>query len=398
MPDKQLYQNTEIGTSEGISDLMEIFKKQREQRFSPGNENQGRDWRAYYKHKEEVMKKMVIAEAENFQQDPLKIAEVLKFSSQFYQYSYRNTILIHRQNPNATFVQSFDKWKEAGAFIRRGQRGINILVPVRATLIKDGDSWVSLRDASMEQKEAYQTGGIEAKEVTRYRIGTVFDISQTTYPPEKYPEFYHMGYTDSRKGTIAQGLKNYCEKELRCPVYDSDLQSISLRGTFDRVYNRIQLNERLEDTERLSTLSHEMGHALLHKDHKKAGTKSTAQKEFEADALSLMISYHFGIEVTEKRKEHLSSHYRALEKEIDAGRGRTAAGDEAKGQEIHTSLSDVFSVYRSEIEKMDRHVQQALEHNTGYEKKMPNAMKDAMRRSASRYRYPTRTAQTGRTR
>lgn len=80
---------------------------------------------------------------------------------------------------------------------------------------------------------------------------------------------------------------NFCQKHLGYKVaYDTDLRSISLRGACNRLTKEITLNPKLNDSQRLSTLTHEMGHAILHGD---SNTKGTFQKEFEADAISIMF-------------------------------------------------------------------------------------------------------------
>ena len=59
------------------------------------------------------------------------------------------------------------------------------------------------------------------------------------------------------------------------------LSSISLRGAFYPMENKIRLNERLKDSQRLSTLR--MNWAVL-SEHREM-TKSEAQMELETDAL-----------------------------------------------------------------------------------------------------------------
>ena len=42
----------------------------------------------------------------------------------FYDYSIRNTILIYKQNPNATLVAGIKKWNELGYKVKKGSRAI----------------------------------------------------------------------------------------------------------------------------------------------------------------------------------------------------------------------------------------------------------------------------------
>lgn len=84
-----------------------------------------------------------------------------------------------------------------GAFVKKGEHGLSIFVPVLVTVLETEEGPVQLKYASKEQKEAYKRGEIKGETETRFRLGTVFDISQTTFPPERYPELFHMGYESS---------------------------------------------------------------------------------------------------------------------------------------------------------------------------------------------------------
>lgn len=76
----------------------------------------------------------------SYRVNPEKIAELLEFGSRFYKYSINNVKLIYTQNRGATYVQPFEKWKEMGAYVMKGQCGIKIRVPVMSTslLLPDG--------------------------------------------------------------------------------------------------------------------------------------------------------------------------------------------------------------------------------------------------------------------
>lgn len=60
-----------------------------------------------------------------------KYKEYLKFVSKFTDYSANNTMLIGMQRPDATLVASFGKWKQLGRSVDKGEKGIEILAPVK---------------------------------------------------------------------------------------------------------------------------------------------------------------------------------------------------------------------------------------------------------------------------
>ena len=50
--------------------------------------------------------------------------------SRFRNYSFGNILAIARQRPTATRVAGFGTWKELGRFVKRGEKGIQILAPM----------------------------------------------------------------------------------------------------------------------------------------------------------------------------------------------------------------------------------------------------------------------------
>lgn len=250
---------------------------------------------------------------ERYQEDPEKIAEMLAFKSRFWNYSLNNTILIQSQNPFATFVASLHDWNQKGYRIKKGEHGIKVLFPIRTELIPLGEidgkqRYRRVSDATPEQKQKIQNGELKTVTYTRFGIGTVFDISQTDCPAKDYPKFFNMGYSSQEHKTLYMTVKEYAEQK-GIPVKEEDLKSISLRGAFYPEENVIRISDKLNDTERLSTLTHELGHALMH-NSREAFQLPESVRELEADAVSIMLQQYFGIPLTESRKRHFSSHYK----------------------------------------------------------------------------------------
>ena len=292
------------------------------------------------------MNQKLLEMAASWRESPEVVEELVAFGSRFYRYSVRNTMLIYSQNPHATYVQSYLAWKRLGYHVRRGEQGIKVLTPVETTFLKTREGLVSLRQATAQQKEQYKNGELESVTRKSFVTGNVFDISQTDVPKEKYPEFYYMGIASVFHADVIQGLAAYAKEILGCQVVTEDLQSISLRGDYRP--GRIRLNALLEDTERLSTFAHELGHAVM--DHAGSGL-SAAQKEFEADAFGIMLSSFVGAQITDGRRRHFASQYQAL----------LEADPQMNLLEL---LVHVQKVYRGQIEPIKTYVgrQVNLEH------------------------------------
>lgn len=259
--------------------------------------------------KKELQQK-VIDLAVSFKQNPQDIAEYLRFSSQFYNYSSRNSMLIRSQNPGAVFCNSYKQYQDMGLQIKKGEHGMKILVPTYKTYLKIDGDFVPLSNATAEQKKAYKENKIESTQKLFFKVGTVFDISQTNCPIENYPKYLDLGYKSEQHSQIYSILKNYAENTLHCPVHENAFSSVNMRGYYEPIINSISLSGNFEDTTRLSILSHELAHAVLHNDVNLE--RPTGQMEFEADATSVMLQSYFGIEIAESRLRHLSDSYNEM--------------------------------------------------------------------------------------
>lgn len=310
-------------------------------------------WKQAAMEQQAKMKEMIQTLAESYQENPENIAELLQFGSKFYRYSVRNTMLIYRQNPHATYVQSYKAWKEMGYSPKEGVHGMKVFVPVKTTWLEPEEGKrVQLKYASKEDRIRYQAGEIPGTVRTSYEIGTVFDIAQTTYPPELYPKLYSVGYPSELHRDVEKGLIAYAKERLECPVKVEDLSSISLRGAFYPMENKIRLNERLKDSQRLSTLAHELGHAMQHREM----TKSEAQMELEADALGIMVEQYLGFEPTEARKRHLAECYRGYQEEY-----RNHPGERESFGRV---MEQVFQKFRQELPEIEQYIQKYVPEHT----------------------------------
>ncbi len=292
----------------------------------------------------EEMRRTLQSVLDGYQADPALIAEMLSYGARFYSYSIRNKILIHHQNPDATHVASFGAWKKMGYNVREGQKGIRIIVPTEvksfSTTTEDGQTvFKTLREATPEEKAKIESGEIQVHSHTRFSVGTTFDISQTDCPPEDWPKIFHPGYASAQHAELYAQLKAYAQK-MGLSVWETDLQSISKRGDYNPGTRTIRINQNLQDTEKLSVLTHEFGHAVTLTRAERLQEVPRPILEFEADAVSIMLQSHFGIELTRSRKDHLVNSYRDCERleEFDLSN-------------ILKQVNDLYFVVREDMDK-----------------------------------------------
>lgn len=130
-----------------------------------------------------------------------------------------------------------------------------------------------------------------------------------TFADRKYIE---KMYKMKPKGEICEHLTlNYhtLERELI-----EDLKSIALNGSYHPIRNEITINELLEGTNRFSTMTHELGHAILHHSPENR-LKLPSQIEYEADCMSILLHTHLGLEIPDGRARHLSTHFQSFIKQ-----------------------------------------------------------------------------------
>lgn len=339
-----------------------------------------KDWKAEQENKLDEASKLIKEIGETYRTDPELIAEHLAFAAKFYKYSVKNTMLIRAQNPGAIYIQSFAAWKKMGVNVLKGMHGMKILTPVLVTYLKvplqdlspTQLSWaqenidisrsdhvnIQLMYASPLQKYKYKANLYESEKKIKYKVGTVFDISQTDYPKEDYPKLFDMGYSSDQHKYIVEGLINYYKSLGHMVKYD-DEYGLLLRGTYSSGSKDIKLNLLLEDTAQLSTLTHELGHYLF--EHGNKGlNKSTSQKELEADSISVMLQSYYGIELLESRKTHLADHYKHFESEL--------LKDGPEKEDIFEKMEEILSsaqrIFKENIEVMDMYVRLAIFNHT----------------------------------
>ena len=104
--------------------------------------------------------------------------------ARFHSYSFGNILAIARQRPTATRVAGFSTWKELGRFVKRGEKGIQILAPIV------GHRRTEERSGAADGREA-------APVLIGFRAVYVFDVAQTE--GADLPEFEHNITGDVRE-------------------------------------------------------------------------------------------------------------------------------------------------------------------------------------------------------
>jgi len=194
----------------------------------------------------------------------------LETMGRFHHYSWGNVMLIVMQRPDATHVAGFNTWKTLGRFVKKGEKGIVVIAPMR-----------------IKPKEEKPADAGEDRTILRFKAVYVFDVSQTDGEP--LAEFARVGgnpngHTDRLKTLVA-------EKSITLE-YSADIGSahgLSHGG-------KITLRPDLSPAEEFSTLTHELAHEMLHRGDRRKSTSKTV-RETEAEAVAFVVCQAIGLDL-----------------------------------------------------------------------------------------------------
>ena len=204
--------------------------------------------------------------------------DVLLFMGNLSSYSLTNQLYILYQKPDATTVHGLRGWNKLGRFVKKGEKGIKILQPIR------------------RKKE-----GEEEKPCLGFRVGYVFDLSQTEGEELKAFSLREDILVES-KDKIILGMENVVKKEGYCLTYVTKEElGEDCYGLCDHKAKTIKLREGLGDLQEVSTLAHECGHALAHGSPRKdfeglLPSERREIKEVEAESIACIVCSYLGLD------------------------------------------------------------------------------------------------------
>ena len=251
--------------------------------------------------------------------DPEDVLELGAFMSKFYNYSLKNTALIQSQLPHAHAVAGAKKFKEAGFFIRKGEKAIRVLAPTTyKCFINEQGRSQSLSKATKQQKEKILKGELKTEERRAFKNVPVFDISQTTATADDLPKIFpNRPYNfDLTKATntklLYQSLETYALSE-GLTIID-DLTTVTpVLGTAKGAYGQgidgsemLFMNPRFTQAEQVPTMIHELAHAKLHSKTSNSNYSSSV-KEFQAELAAYIVAHHYGIDTKEESIPYIAA-------------------------------------------------------------------------------------------
>jgi hypothetical protein len=195
--------------------------------------------------------------------------------ARFHNYSFGNILAIARQRPTATRVAGIRTWNELGRFVKKGEKGIQILAPIVGHRRRN--------DAAEPEQEAKPTPVLIG-----FRAVYVFDHSQTE--GADLPEFEHSvtGEVGSQRERLMAFL---AEQNIKLEYNEKIAPALGVSYG-----GRIALLPGQSHAEEFTTLVHECAHELLHKAERRTMTTATV-RETEAEAVAFIVGQAIGLEM-----------------------------------------------------------------------------------------------------
>ena len=203
---------------------------------------------------------------------------VLRAFGKFHDYSWKNTMLIVGQRPDATRVAGYRTWKKLGRQVRKGEKGLLIVAPT-----------FGRRDEKEPAKD-------DESVVRGFRAAHVFDISQTEGDP--LPE---LEVTSGDPAHHTEGLWLFAE------LHGIKIEYSDAIGLANGVSQggRILIRRGLEPADEFATLVHEIAHEMLHHGVPNEERPTLTVRETEAEAVAFAVSNAIGLDVKGAARDYI---------------------------------------------------------------------------------------------
>lgn len=185
----------------------------------------------------------------------------LDCQSRFGRYSFNNTMLILMQFPEATKIAGFNLWKTFGRSVQKGEKALWILAPM-----------------IYQQKDE---NGEKHPVIRGFKFVPVFDVSQTEGDP--LPAVASRLNGDDPDNCF-DALSLFAQS-IGYTVQDHPFGPESSRNgdcTYSTKSIRVEITN--SPAQRVKTLAHELGHAILHE-----GNTNRSLGELEAESVAYIV-------------------------------------------------------------------------------------------------------------
>jgi antirestriction protein ArdC len=202
-------------------------------------------------------------------------ARYLATLARFHMYSPNNVALIHAQRAAATRVAGYREWQTLGRQVKKGERGIRIVVPYRTRIELEEES-----------------SGSRQEIITGWGVGYVWDVAQTDGEPLAVPPIHGALTGDATVAEIVrEELTGWLRREGVTLVQRDTGRA---NGYYLPRTREIAIHRDLTGVPELKTLVHEAAHFAA--DH--CGGVRWEDAETVAEGAAYTVLAHFGLDTS----------------------------------------------------------------------------------------------------
>ena len=213
----------------------------------------------------------------NFKHDSETFKAILQMQAIMPKYSFRNIMVARAQIPHASYIASFNRWKELSRNVIKGEKAIYIFAP---------------RFAKVEN----EVSGEEETKLIGYITVPVFDISQTEGKPLPIDKIKLLLEGESEEADHIFEVAKKMAAADNCPVTIESAGSAN--GYYSISEHKIVVDPKLSGNHRAKTTVHELVHSRVHR--KGMVEKTTAEeREIVAEGTAFVVCSYFGLDTSD---------------------------------------------------------------------------------------------------
>ena len=235
-----------------------------------------------------------------------RYTEYLNIMSKFHNYSFNNTLLITMQKPEATLVAGYQAWqKKFNRHVKRGEKGIQIIAPAPIREKQEIEKIDPVTKEPVIGDDGQPETEIVEMVIPRFRVTTVFDVSQTEGEPIAELEVPELTGSVQFYDTFMEALQNISPVPIRMMEIEGEA-----KGYYHQTEKYIAIQENMSNVQTMKTGVHEVSHALLHDREvmdAEGILKDRTTKEVEAESIAYIVCNHFGLDTSEYSFTYIAS-------------------------------------------------------------------------------------------
>ena len=220
----------------------------------------------------------------------------LSTMAKFHDYSFRNTLLIYLQKPEASYVAGYVAWqKNFNRQVQRGEKGIQIVGYAPKNIQQEQEKTDEQGNVVIGADGQPDTDTVTIK-IPNFVPVYVYDISQTEGDP--LPTL-----VNELDGSVEayQELMTVLGEVSPFPIEFEEIHG-GANGYYSPADQRIAIRQGMSEAQTIKTAIHEITHADLHSpDAYIVGdeSKDRRTKEVEAESTAYVVCNHYGIDTSD---------------------------------------------------------------------------------------------------